>query len=35
MVYWLGLGALTTVARVQSLVGEQRSCKLLSMAKNV
>ena len=27
MVQWLGLGAFTAVAQVQSLVGELRSCK--------
>ena len=28
MVQWLGLGAFTVVALVQSLVGKLRSCKL-------
>ena len=29
---WLGFGALTTIARVQSLVGELRSHKLCNVA---
>ena len=33
MVQWLGLGAFTAVAWVQSLVGELRSYKLCSAAK--
>ena len=32
-VQWLGLGAFTAVAQVQSLVGELRSCKLHGMAR--
>ena len=32
-VQWLGLGALTAVAQVQSLVGELRSCKPHGVAK--
>ena len=33
MVQWLGLGAFTAVAQVQSLVGELRSPKPRGMAK--
>ena len=33
-VQWLGLGAFTVVARVQSLVWELRFCKLHGVAKN-
>ena len=33
MVQWLGLGAFTAMAQVQSLVRELRSCKLHSVAK--
>ena len=33
MVQWLGLGAFTVVARVQSLVGELRSCNPCSAAE--
>ena len=33
MVRWLGLGAFTAVAQVQSLVRELRSCKLLRVVK--
>ena len=32
-VQWLGLGAFTAVAQVQSLVGELRSCKPHGVAK--
>ena len=32
-VQWLGLGAFTAVARVQSLAGELRSCKPCGMTK--
>ena len=31
--YWLEFGTFTAVARVQSLVGELRSCKLRDVAK--
>ena len=34
VVQWLGLGTFTAVGRVQSLVGELRSCKPCSVAKN-
>ena len=33
MVQWLGLGTFTTVAQVQSLVGELRSRKLRGVVK--
>ena len=33
VVQWLGLSAFTARARVQSLVGELRSCKLCGVAK--
>ena len=33
VVHWLGLGAFTARARVQSLLGELRSCKSCSVAK--
>ena len=35
MVQWLGLGAFTAVAGVQSLVGELRSCKPHGVAKKI
>ena len=35
VVQWLGLGALTAVARVQSLIAELRSCKAHSTAKKI
>ena len=33
LVQWLGLGDFTVMARVESLVGELRSCQPSSMAK--
>ena len=33
MPQWLGFGAFTDVARVQSMVGELRSCKPRGMAE--
>ena len=35
VVQWLGLSAFTAMARVQSLVRELRSCKLLGVAKKI